>query len=118
LVWKQTIWQPCSARKGNRIGRMLAQMLCNHDVTALPDFSRYNTRGKIYQITIKYTKWPQNTYTKWPQNRPNGCKIDQMAVKWIKWTINIPSSSIVSPSKICPNYYFWFENIPSGNPAL
>jgi hypothetical protein len=38
--------------------------------TGLPDFSGYNipTREKIYQITIKYTKWPQNTSNKWPQN--------------------------------------------------
>jgi hypothetical protein len=38
----------------------------------LPDFSWYNVpkRGKIYQITIKYTKWPQNV--------PNGRKIHQM----------------------------------------
>jgi hypothetical protein len=28
--------------------------------------------GKIYQITMKYTKWTQNI--------PNGCKIDQMAM--------------------------------------
>jgi hypothetical protein len=39
----------------------------------LPDFSWYNT-GKIYQITIKYTKWPQN----WPNCR----KIDQMGIKY------------------------------------
>jgi hypothetical protein len=28
----------------------------------LPDFSWYNIpkRGKMYQITIKYIKWPQN----------------------------------------------------------
>jgi hypothetical protein len=54
---------------------------------------------KKYQITIKYTKWPQNIpnghkiyqmatkYTKWPQNIPNGHKIYQMAVKWTKMAI-------------------------------
>jgi hypothetical protein len=41
----------------------------------LPDFSWYNIpkRGKTYQITIKYSKWPQNILT--------GSKIEQMAVK-------------------------------------
>jgi hypothetical protein len=34
---------------------------------------------------VQHTKTGKNTpkrekYTKWPQNRPNGCKIDQMAV--------------------------------------
>jgi hypothetical protein len=27
------------------------------------------------------------------------------------------TSSIARPSKIYPNWYFWFENIPSGNPV-
>jgi hypothetical protein len=45
---------------------------------------------------------------KWPQNKPNGRKIDQMAIK----------STITRPSKIDPKWDFWFENIPSGNPAL
>jgi hypothetical protein len=42
----------------------------------LPDFSRSKVpkRGKIYQITTKYTKWPQNI--------PNGLKIDQMVIKY------------------------------------
>jgi hypothetical protein len=43
-------------------------------------------RRKIYQITIKCTKWPQNDqkidqmeikYTKWLENRPNGNRIYQ-----------------------------------------
>jgi hypothetical protein len=50
----------------------------------------------MYQITIKYTKLPQNIpnghkiyqmatkYTKWPQNIPNGHKIYQMATKYTK----------------------------------
>jgi protoporphyrinogen oxidase len=50
---------------------------CGHvdSTSGLPDFSWYNIPKweKIYQITIKYTKWTQYT--------PNGSKIDQMAVK-------------------------------------
>jgi hypothetical protein len=45
-------------------------------------------------------------YTKWPQNFPNDHKIC------------IPTFSIVGLTKTYPNWYFWFENIPSGNPAL
>jgi hypothetical protein len=30
---------------------------------------------------------------------------------------NIPTSSIARPYKTYPNRDFWFENIPSGNPA-
>jgi hypothetical protein len=29
--------------------------------------------------------------------------------------MKIPASSIARPSKIYPNWYFWFENKPSGN---
>jgi hypothetical protein len=47
---------------------------------------------KIYQIYIKYTKLQLNA--------SNGHKIYQHL-----------------PSKIYPNWDFWFENIPSGNPA-
>jgi hypothetical protein len=66
----------------------------------LPDFSLYSIpkQGKIYQITIKYPKWPQNL--------PNGCK-----------TANIPISSIARHTKIYPNLTFWFENMTSGNPG-
>jgi hypothetical protein len=28
----------------------------------------------------------------------------------------MPTSFIATPSKIYPNWYFWFENKPSGNP--
>jgi hypothetical protein len=31
--------------------------------------------------------------------------------------INMPTFSILRPSKIYPNWDFWFENIASGNPA-
>jgi hypothetical protein len=33
-----------------------------------------------------------------------------------KWTQNIPASYTASPSKMYPNLYCWFENVPSGNP--
>jgi hypothetical protein len=32
--------------------------------------------------------------------------------------LNIPTSSVVRLSKIYPKWDFWFENIPSGNPAF
>jgi hypothetical protein len=34
------------------------------------------------------------------------------------WPQNIPTLSILRPSKIYPNWYFWFENLSSGKPAL
>jgi hypothetical protein len=44
-----------------------------HRRPGLPDFSRYNPpkREKIYQMTTKYTKWPQH-------------KMYQMATKYTK----------------------------------
>jgi hypothetical protein len=63
----------------------------------LPDFCRHNIpkRGKIYQITTL----------------PNGHKIYPITLKYT-------SLSILRPSKIYQNWDFWFENKPSGNPAL
>jgi hypothetical protein len=40
-----------------------------------------------------------------------------MAVNYYKWSENIPTFSIASPSKIYPNWDFWFENKPPGNPG-
>jgi hypothetical protein len=31
--------------------------------------------------------------------------------------MNIPTFPLTRPSNIYPNWDFWFENIPSGNPA-
>jgi hypothetical protein len=45
-------------------------------------------------------------YTTWPKNIQNGSKIDRMTKK-------ITSQD----TKIYPNWDFWFENIPSGNPV-
>jgi hypothetical protein len=67
----------------------------NKFLSGLPDFSWCNIpkRGKIYQITIKYTKLPQN--------------------------ICILTSSIAIPSKIYPNWWggVGLKKIPSGNPG-
>jgi hypothetical protein len=41
-----------------------------------------------------------------------------MDVNRSKWSENMPTSFIARPSKIYPNWIFWFESMPSGNPAL
>jgi hypothetical protein len=41
-----------------------------------------------------------------------------MVEKYSKWPQNIQKLSIPRPSKIYPSSDFWFENIPSGNPAV
>jgi hypothetical protein len=68
----------------------------------------YQNGEKIYQITIKCSKWPQfipNGHS-WNQmtriHIPNGHKIEQ----------HLP---LQKPSKIYPSCYFWLENMPSGN---
>jgi hypothetical protein len=65
----------------------------------LPDLSRYNKpkKRKIYQVTNKFQKWPYNLR--------NGHYICFLTF------------SISRPSKIYPNWDFWFENIPSDNPS-
>jgi hypothetical protein len=59
--------------------------------------------GPKYQNGGKYTKLPQNI-----PSGLNGRKIDQMVIKYTK----------IFPSKIYPNWDFWFENKPSGNPGF
>jgi hypothetical protein len=48
--------------------------------------------------------------TKWPLNMPSGRKIDKMAIN------KMATITIARPSKIYPNWDFWFEHKPSGNP--
>jgi hypothetical protein len=48
-------------------------------------------------------------YTKLPENIPNGREIFQMVIKTI--------FSMPWPSKIYPNWDFWLETEPSGNPT-
>jgi hypothetical protein len=57
----------------------------------LPDsfLAQHTKTGKIYQITVEYTKWPQNIL--------NGCKTDQMAVKY---------TNIFNPPKISQIWIF------------
>jgi hypothetical protein len=48
---------------------------------------------------------------------PNGHKMYQMAVKYSKWPQNKPTFSNLRFSRIYPNLDFGFENKPSGNPG-
>jgi hypothetical protein len=65
--------------------------------------------GKMYQMNTKCTEWSENI--------PNVCKISQMSVKYSKWPKNMSTCSNLRPSKIYPNWDFWFEKKPSGNPV-
>jgi hypothetical protein len=40
-----------------------------------------------------------------------------MADKYSKWPCNIPIFYIPRPSKVYPNWEFWFEKKPSENPG-
>jgi hypothetical protein len=57
----------------------------------------------------KCTKRTQNVPNGHIHNIPNVCQIFQMAIKLSTFTNP-------GPSKIYPNWYFWFEKKPSGNP--
>jgi hypothetical protein len=63
----------------------------------------------------QHTKMGKNMYTK--KCIRNGLKISQMAVKLTKCPQNTPKSSFPSSSKIYPNWDFWLESMPSGNPC-
>jgi hypothetical protein len=55
-------------------------------------------------MATKYTKSPQK-YTKLPKNKPNGHKVYQL----------LP---LQDPPKFTLIGIFWFDSMPSGNPAL
>jgi hypothetical protein len=57
-------------------------------------------------------------YTKLTQNVTNSHNISQMSVEYSKRPKNISTFSSLRPSKVSPNWYFWFENKPSGNPVI
>jgi hypothetical protein len=69
----------------------------------LPDFF-----GAIDQNGKKITKW-RRTIT-------SGREPYQKVVKRSEWPLNIPTMTIPRLFKTFPNWDFWFENIPSGNP--
>jgi hypothetical protein len=52
---------------------------------------------KLYQTTINY--------------------LYQMVINYSKWSQNLQTFFILRPSKIYPNWDFWLENKPSGNPG-
>jgi hypothetical protein len=59
---------------------------------------QHTKAGKTYQITIKYTKWPENI--------PNGRKIYPMAVKIVQYL----------PVQVPPNFtQIRIFGLPSGN---
>jgi hypothetical protein len=53
-----------------------------------------------------------------PQTIPNGNKIYKVVVKWTNLPENIQHISLQETPKLTQIGIFWFENIPSGNPAL
>jgi hypothetical protein len=62
----------------------------------------------------------EKKYTKWPQNIQNGNKLPiPNGLKMFKMDINILNEHKIYqhfPFQKYPNWYFWYENIPSGNP--
>jgi hypothetical protein len=66
----------------------------NHFSSGLPDFSwsKHSKLGK--------------KYNKWPQTIPNGHKLYQMAIKYSKWSWNIPTFTIKGHPKFTQNLAF------------
>jgi hypothetical protein len=108
-------------------GRELILDLCffrhsspKSNTSAIPPTTRW--RREIWQgcqifLSTKYQNW--KIYTKLPWTITNSHKIYQMAVQYTKWPWNIGTNIFHCKTlKIYPNWHFWFENIPSGNPGL
>jgi hypothetical protein len=63
----------------------------------------YQNWAKIYQIATKL---------------PKHHKMYQMGIIYSKWPKSKPKVFHSKALKISPNWDFWFENIPSGNPVV
>jgi hypothetical protein len=77
------------------------------------------TTDRLQGCQIFTGTWYQNRkkWTKWAPNVPNCHKISPMSAKYSKRPQNIFTFSNQRPSKIYPNWDFWFQNKPSGNPG-
>jgi hypothetical protein len=75
----------------------------------LTEKSYGNGQRQCCQIFLSTTHQHGGKTSKWPQNIPNCHKIVQIDK-------NIPTSYIARSSKSYPNWKFWFESMPSGNP--
>jgi hypothetical protein len=118
LVWKRTIWQPCWAVAAHkRLSLYEYSWLFNLNMTWLCQMPSFVIRYRVARFfLVQLTK--TGKHTKWSKTIPNSRKIFRIAVKWTKRTLNIPTFSIARPSKIDPNWDFWFENKPSGKREL
>jgi hypothetical protein len=70
-----------------------------------------NQGCQIFPCTIYQNR---KEHVKSPQNMPNRRKCTKLPQN----TPNIPTFFIPRLSKIYPNWDFWYENVPSGNPAV
>jgi hypothetical protein len=61
-------------------------------------------------------------HTNTGKNIPNDHEVSQIATKYTKWTENLPNNHKIYQHlplqcpPIYPNWDFWFENKPCGNP--
>jgi hypothetical protein len=76
------------------------------------------------QFFSSYNLPKRGKYTKWPWHIPKGHKICRMAIRSVcipnghkidKMSIKFTNIFIARHSKNYQNWYFWLENIPSGN---
>jgi hypothetical protein len=81
--------------------------------------ANYN-EGKSFPCRV--ARFFSEQHTKTGKYKPNDHKMQQMAMRYTKWLSNITNGHKINQhcpfqgSNINPNWYFWFENIPSGNP--
>jgi hypothetical protein len=84
----------------------------------------YHFRCFVWRVNKGCQMVSWSKHTKMETIIPNDHKLYQMAIKYTKRRIvhkspsNIPTYSIPSPSKIFPNWDFWYENKPSGSHIL
>jgi hypothetical protein len=81
-------------------------------------FSFFKSRKQGCQIFLDTMYQNEGNYIKLPQHYQNDRKICPMTRKIFQMSIEYTSiSHSNAPSKIYPNWDFWFENKPSGNPG-
>jgi hypothetical protein len=124
LTWKRSSllqrWRCCCKFKSRRIGSWLQQECSLNQTFEMVKHSLPKKHARSIHRGKKDDTWQRCLFIEpfyrvarfflvptWYQNRknvPNKHKVYQIVIKY--------------PSKIYPNWYFWFENKPSGNPVL
>jgi hypothetical protein len=118
-IWQPCIHAIWKLSRDRRVFARKPFSIFDHDVISLMEATqiRFKEQNVMEMSEIQGCQIFRGTTYQNGENLPNDHKIYQMVVKYSKWPQNIPTLSFARSFKIYPYGNFGFENIPSGNPG-